>query len=116
MPSIGAPTLVSQFCLFAEDGLGLGAHFLRYNFYNLLLPCHSPICCTCTTRTTSHLAPRTSHLIPHPLCAPHCITTNSHNFLQLLQLTAGGGVAWRGVAWRGVAGAEPLNTFGPSGG
>ena len=36
MPSIGAPTLVSQFCLFAEDGLG--AHFLRFCRSSLRVP------------------------------------------------------------------------------
>ena len=41
-----------------------------YNFYNLLLPCHDPICCTCTTRTTSHLAPRTMHLPPRTSSCP----------------------------------------------
>ena len=41
-----------------------------YNFYNLLLPCHDPICCTCTTRTTSHHEPRTMHLPPRTSSCP----------------------------------------------
>ena len=41
-----------------------------YNFYNLLLPCHDLICCTCTTRTTLHLAPRTMHLPPRTSSCP----------------------------------------------